>query len=75
MSRRRLPPKPSSYRVVVYELNAHQPIVVMDATGVGFVAAVGTITRPGRMTGELNRGGPPALIEHLALLVANQLTR
>jgi hypothetical protein len=47
----------------------------MDASGVGFVAAVGTIGRPGRMTGELNRAGPPALIEHLVLLIANQLTR
>jgi hypothetical protein len=59
------------YRVVVYEHDAGREVEVMNATGAGFIAAVGTI-RDGAMEGELGDGGPRALTEHIALLIASE---
>ena len=64
------------YRVVCYDLEGNHQQVVMDATGAGFVAAVGTID-DGVLRGELSSAGPHELQAHLALAIANdeQLTR
>jgi hypothetical protein len=62
-----------SYRVVAYELSGGRETVLMDATGAGSVACVGT-TRNGRMRGELGHGGPIALREQIALLIADNPT-
>lgn len=61
------------YRVLVYELGAAEPAVVMDATGEGFVAAVGTFLPGEQMAGQVGRGGPGDLIAHIALYVAEEL--
>jgi hypothetical protein len=60
------------YRVVAYELRAGAETVVMDSTGEGFIAATGTIVRPGRMTVEVGTGGPQLIQEHLAQLIADE---
>lgn len=57
------------YRVVCYERAPEGERVLMDATGEGFIAAAGTISG-GRMAGEIGRGGPEDVQEHIALLIA-----
>ncbi len=57
------------YRVVCYERAPEGERVLMDATGEGFIAAVGTISAV-RMAGEIGRGGPTDVQEHIALLIA-----
>lgn len=64
--------RPPRYRVVAYELRDERATVVMDATGAGFVAAVGTIVAEGTMRGELGGAGPADLQAHIALLIANE---
>lgn len=60
------------YRVVAYELEGEHATVVMDASGDGFVAAVGTILAEGRMQGEFGGAGPADVQAHIALLIANE---
>jgi len=43
----------------------------MDATGAGFIAAIGTIAE-GRMRAEVGSAGPTQLQAHIALLIANE---
>jgi hypothetical protein len=48
--------------------------VVMDATGVGFHAAVGDLECARLRRAEHGIGGPPRLLEHLAQLIADHPT-
>jgi hypothetical protein len=75
MNQRRRAPRPRArYRVVVYELTDGTKAVVIDSTGAGFVAATGTVTPAGRMTGDIGGGGPDDIQEHLAELIAQKPT-
>jgi len=58
------------YRVVCYELCGEGEVVVMDATGEGFIAATGAISA-GRLRGELLSAGTAELQAHLALRIAS----
>jgi hypothetical protein len=60
------------YRVVVYELSDNTETVLMYSTGAGFVAATGTVTSTGRMTGDIGGAGPLDIQEHLAELIAEE---
>lgn len=42
----------------------------MDSTEAAFIVATGTI-RGERLTAELNRAGPPDVLAHLAILIAD----
>lgn len=61
------------YRVTVTELVDDTAIVVMDATGAGFHAAVGDLEHA-HLRAEHGIGGPPHLLEHLAQLIADHPT-
>jgi hypothetical protein len=59
------------YRVVCYEeLAGAGWRVLLDATGEGYVAAVGTISGS-TLTGEIAGAGPRATQAHLELLIAS----
>jgi hypothetical protein len=63
------------YRVVVYELDNGDQTIAMDSTGDGFIAATGTATPAGRMTGDIGRGGPHDIQQDLAALIADEPIR
>lgn len=66
----------TQYRIVCYERSGSEERVVMDESGEGFIAAVGTISA-GRLRGELLSAGSEELQAHLALRIASdeQLAR
>lgn len=65
------------YRIVCYELDGEDQIVILDSTARAFIAVTGTLDANGTMHGAGTHAGPLPLLKRIARLIADdeQLAR
>lgn len=59
------------YRIVCYELDGENEIVILDTTARAFIAVTGTLDENGTMHGKGTHAGPLPLLERIARLIAD----